>query len=160
MLRRRLAQAGVAIGMLAVAVLGFSPAASASPTSFVAKAVHANGAGALAVQATGGLAWYSRSVTLTSVTFYANAGECGYLGAEGWQGSTLIDFKFYPPGSGEFYCGGSTGKWFTVGNIALDGSQVSGGITQVRVYVFDHYHDGTGYAYCGRTSSACTSGQF
>ncbi|MFG1955119.1 hypothetical protein [Micromonospora sp. NPDC048830] len=159
MLRRRLAQAGVAIGMLAVAVLGFSPAASASPTSFVAKAVHANGAGALAVQGTGGLAWYSRSVTLTSVTFYANAGECGYLAAEGWQGSTLIDVVYRPAEGGNYYCGGATGQWFTIGNVALDGSQVSGGITQVRVYAVDFYHYVRGYAYCSRTSSACTSGQ-
>ncbi|MEO3779225.1 hypothetical protein ABGB16_20740 [Micromonospora sp. B11E3] len=146
---------GVAIGMLAVAVLGFSPAASASPASFVAKAVHANGAGALGVQGTGGLAWYSRSVTLTSVKFYANAGECGYLTAWGWQGSTLLDT--YETG---LYCGGSTGQWFTIGNIPLDGSQVSGGITKVEVYVDDYYHYVTGYAYCGRTNSVCTTGQF
>ncbi|GAA3755229.1 hypothetical protein GCM10022225_44990 [Plantactinospora mayteni] len=160
MLRRRLAQAGVAIGVLAASLLGFSPAANAAPTSFVAKAVHAGGAGALGVQATGGLAWYSRSVTLTSVRFYANAGECGYLAAEGWQGSTFIDFSYHPPADEDYYCGGATGRWFTVGNIALDGSQVSGGITQVRVYVLDASHDGQGYAYCNKASSACTSGQF
>ncbi|MGN9909004.1 hypothetical protein ACTMTJ_15780 [Phytohabitans sp. LJ34] len=159
MLRRRMARAGVAIGMLAVSILGLSSPASAAPTSFVAKAVHASGAGRLAVQATGGLSWYSRSVTATSVRFFANAGECGYVSVTGWQGSTSIDYAVYPSGSG-YYCGGTTGKWFNIGNVPLDGSRVSGGITEVLVIVFDVTHAGQGYAECYRSGSTCASYQW
>ena len=159
MLRQRMAQAGVAIGMLVVSILGLSSPASAVPTSFVAKAVHASGAGKLAVQATGGMTWYSRSVTLTSVSFYANAGECGYLAVHAWQGQKHIDEVFYPAGSAN-YCGGTTGRWFTIGTIPLDGSAVSGGITEVDVDVFDVSHEGRGYAWCDRASFACATGQY
>ncbi|WP_144127663.1 hypothetical protein [Catellatospora sichuanensis] len=154
---RRLVQAGVAIGMLAVSVLGLSSPANAVPTSFVAKAVHAGGAGKLAVQATGGLTWYNRSVTVTSVKFYASPGECGYVAIWAYVGNADVDHKFYP--SSGSYCGGSTGKWFTVGNVPLDGSAYSGGITEVYIVVFDETHSGQGWALCARASFACSTAQ-
>jgi hypothetical protein len=157
MLRRRMLQAGVAIGLVAASLLGLSSAANASPTSFIAKAVHANGAGKLAVEATGGFIWYNRSVGLTSVKFYANAGECGYLQAFGWQGSAQIDNARFP-GTG-LYCGGTTGKWFTIGDFTLDGSGVYGGITSVTVVVVDYYHQISGYADCLKVASTCSTGQ-
>lgn len=58
-------QALIGIGLVAVSLPGISTAANASPGSFTAKYVHANGTGSLAVQATGGISWYNRSVTLT-----------------------------------------------------------------------------------------------
>jgi len=153
---RRLVQAGVAVGVFAVSVLGLSSSANASPTSFVAKAVHANGAGKLAVEATGGLTWYNRSVTVTSLRFYANAGECGYVNVWGDQGSTPISHKTFP--SSGYYCGGTTGKWVSIGDVTLDGSDYSGGITEVDIIVWDVTHDGWGFAQCYRANSTCITG--
>ncbi len=59
---------------------------------------------------------------------YANAGECGDFLTEAFSGST----KVYSSSYGEF-CGDSAGKWTTVGNIPLDGSDYPGGITRVWV---------------------------
>ncbi|MEV4140077.1 hypothetical protein AB0J72_48955 [Dactylosporangium sp. NPDC049742] len=152
MLRRRMLQAGIAIGVLAASVFGSSSAANASPASFVAKAVHAGGAGAVAVQATGGLAWYSRSVTVTSLRVYVKAGECGKISVFGSQGNTVVDAK------GWDRCG--TGTWETIGNVTLDGSAVSGGITDVTIYVRDLDHEIVGYADCYRVNSSCSTGQY
>ena len=154
MLRRRMLQTGIAIGMLAVSVFGWSSAASASPTSFVAKAVHSGGAGAVAVQASGGLSWYSRSVTVTSLKIYVKAGECGKLSVIGSQGNSVVDAE------GWDRCGGTTGGWQTIGNVTLDGSAVSGGITDVTVYVRDLDHEIVGYADCYRVDSSCYTGQY
>ncbi|WP_432974123.1 hypothetical protein [Dactylosporangium sp. CA-233914] len=154
MLRRRMLQTGIAIGVLAVSVFGSSSAANASPTSFIAKAVHAGGAGAVAAQATGGLTWYNRSVTVTSLKFYVKAGECGKLSVFGSQGDTVVDAK------GWDRCGGTTGTWVTIGNVTLDGSAFSGGITDVTIYVRDVDHEIVGYADCYRVNSSCSTGQY
>lgn len=150
MLRRRMLQTGIAICIIAASTLGLGSAANASPTRFTAAAIHANGAGALAVEATGGLSWGNRSVSLTSVKFYANAGECGYFRAEGYQGETLIDGRYF--GS---YCGGSTGRWFSIGTFTLDGSWISGGITDVSIMVVDQTHAGSAIIDCYRSAALC-----
>jgi len=155
MLRRRMLHAGIAIAMVAASIVGLASPANASPTSFVAKAVHANGAGALAVEATGGFIWWNRSVSLTSVKFYANAGECGYLLAIGYHiAPSEVDRAYYPSSSTN-YCTGATGQWFPIGDFTLDGSDVYGGITEVEIIVFDVYHNIAGYAYCYRDKSSC-----
>ncbi|MCP2326137.1 hypothetical protein HDA40_004644 [Hamadaea flava] len=151
MLSRRILRSGVAICVLAVSILGFGSTANAAPSSFVSAAIHANGAGKLAVEATGNMVWGNRSVTLSSVKFYAAAGECGWFRVEGFQGGTLIDFK---ADFGE-RCGGTTGKWFTFDSFTLDGSNVSGGITLVQVDVFDKTHAGSGTVDCYRSAALC-----
>ncbi|HTJ33524.1 MAG TPA: hypothetical protein VL738_09870 [Dactylosporangium sp.] len=150
MLRRRMLQAGTVIAMVAASLLGFSTAASASPTRFTAKAVHANGAGALGVEITGVLTWYNRSVGLTSVKVYANAWECGEFKMTGYQGSSQVAVAY-----GVDYCAGATGRWFSVDNVVLDGSNLSGGITEVVIDVHDTHHDVRGFSDCLRTASSC-----
>jgi hypothetical protein len=150
MLGRRLLQAGVAICIFAASTLGLGSAAQAAPTTFTAAAIHSNGAGALAVEATGGLSWGNRSVTLTSVRFYAGPGECGYFRAEGYQGGSLIDFWY-----GGSHCGGTTGKWFTIGTYTLDASSTPGGITDVELMVVDQTHAISAIIDCYRTASLC-----
>ncbi|MEV6964861.1 hypothetical protein AB0M47_07055 [Hamadaea sp. NPDC051192] len=151
MLKRRMLHTGLAIALVAVSILGFDTPANADfPSSFVAKSVHADGFGALAVEATGGISWYNRSVTLTSVRFYANVNECGYFRAYGYQGGRLIDFADLPTGSTSYFCGGSTGKWFTLGNVPLDASAVPGGIDEVYIVAADATHGSSGWADCFR----------
>jgi hypothetical protein len=144
---------------MAAGVLGFGVAAQAAPSSFTAKAIHSGGAGALAVQATGGLAWYSRSVTLTSVAFYVRANECARFTVIGVQGSTIVDSYDYPSATGSV-CPGSTGRTYSLGSVPLDGSWLSGGITEVFVYAEDVSHSVTGYADCDRAWSSCVAGQY
>lgn len=156
---KNLARVGVSISVTAASVLGFGVAAQAAPSSFVASSIHSDGAGALAVQAKGGIAWYSRSVTLTSVTFYVKANECARLTVIGAQGSTIVDSYDYPSATGSV-CPGSTGKTYSLGNIPLDGSQQVGGITEVIVYAKDVSHGATGFADCERALSSCTTGQY
>lgn len=152
MLKRRMLQALIGIGLVAVSLLGVSGAANASPSGFTAKYVHANGTGSIGVEATGGISWYNRSVTLTSVRFYAHAGECGVLDVVADGGGTSVIDR-YQRGS---LCGyATTGRWYALGDIVLDGSAVSGGITQLYIYVIDSTHDGMGEAYCVRTAARC-----
>ncbi|WP_163511357.1 hypothetical protein [Fodinicola acaciae] len=139
------------------ALFGTGTAAHASPTSFVAKAVHSGGAGATALIVTGGLSWSNRSVTLTNVQVWVAPHECGYVTATGFQGDRMIDDEERPTGS-DLYCGYSSahGLTYGIGNIPLDGSAVSGGITLVWVGALDSTHGATGYADCYRAKSACT----
>jgi hypothetical protein len=150
MLKRRMLQAGVAIGVLATSILGIGSAANASPTGFTAASVHANGAGALAIEVTGGLTWYSRSVGLTSIHFYAAPNECGTWTADGWQGDTLIDVVSFGT-----YCGGAAGRWIPFSDVVLDGSAVPGGITEVNIKAWDSTHGGMGETDCYRSASLC-----
>ncbi|GAA2709512.1 hypothetical protein ACFY2R_01565 [Micromonospora olivasterospora] len=150
MLRRRLLRVGVTIGVVAAALLGMSPAANAAPSSFIAASIHGGGAGALAAEAIGGIAWYNRSVTLTSVRFYVAANECGYFTVEAWQGGSRLDYFDIPK-----QCAGSTGRWISYGDIPLDGSGLSGGITEVVIDVYDSTHLGHGWADCTRSASSC-----
>jgi len=160
MVRRRILRAGIAIALVAVSIFGSGAPASASPSSFVAKAVHANGAGALGVEAVGGITWYNRSVMLTDVRFFANAGESGNVAFHGYQGTPntfdppLIDYVFYP-GDGTYYHSGLTGTWFPIGDVLLDGSAVSGGITMVIIYITDHTHNIAQEVICYRFYASC-----
>ncbi|MET8910380.1 hypothetical protein [Micromonospora sp. NPDC004551] len=156
---RNLARVGISASVMAAGVFGFGVAAQAAPSSFTAKAIHANGAGALAAQATGGLAWYNRSATLTNVAFYVAANECGRFTVIGMQGSSYVDSYDYPSSTG---CvrPGSTGRIYDLKNIALDGSDWSGGITDIFVYAVDVDHNVTGFAKCGRAASNCVAGQY
>ena len=101
--------------------------------------------------AIGGISWFSRSVTLTSVKAYAITGECGDLFVEAFAGSTVVYSVDYGP-----FCDG----WTTIGNLPLDGSSVSGGITRVWIDVTDKLHNGRGYADCYRSESTCLTGQY
>jgi hypothetical protein len=144
---------------MAAGVFGFGVAAQAAPSSFTAQAIHANGAGAVAVQATGGLAWYSRSATLTNVSFYVRANECARFSVVALQGISYVDSYDYPSVTGRM-CPGPTGQTYNLGNIVLDGSKLSGGITEVIVYAKDLDHDVDGFATCERAVSTCVAGQY
>ncbi|GIG69336.1 hypothetical protein [Phytomonospora endophytica] len=155
MLRRRLLQAVIGFGLAAVALVGAGGAANASPGGFTATYTHAGGSGALADKATGGISWYNRSVTFTSVKFWVHAGECGTLQLQGNNtAGELVD-------EAEFtgLCGNAaTGKWYTIGDVPLDGSADYGGITRVYIFVWDDTHQGYGYTYCDRSASSCRVG--
>jgi hypothetical protein len=152
LLRRRMMQAAVAFGILAASTLGISSVANASPASFTAKAIHSDGAGALAVEVTGGLTWYNRSVGVTGIHLYLAPGECGTWEALGWQGSNLIAAKTFTTYK---YCGGTTGKWIPFSDFTLDGSLYVGGIQSVWIIAIDNTHTVTGTVDCLRTASVC-----
>lgn len=152
MLKRRLLQSLVGFAAATSALVGLTGTANASPTSFVAKTVHAGGAGSLADEAIGGITWYNRSVTLTNVRFWAHAAECGSMDITAWHaGDPIADQAHYAS-----LCGNATtGKWYTIGDVVLDGSDVVGGINRVMVQVYDDTHHGYGYIVCSREDSAC-----
>jgi hypothetical protein len=152
MLRRRLLQAGITIGAVAASVLGMTSAADAAPRSFTAASIHGGGTGALAAEAVGGITWYNRSVTLTSVRFYVTAHECGHFTVEAWQGNTHVD-SFAPPQQ----CATTTGRWISYGDIPLYASGLSGGITEVVIDAYDDTHSGHGWADCTRSASSCST---
>lgn len=157
----------LSIGIIAASVIGIGSPAYAGASSFAAQAVHSDGAGALAAKATGGLAWYNRSVGTTGVKFYIKANECGYMHVQGLVGESTVDEYYYPPDPvygeksfGGTVCGGSTGKWYTVGDRTLDGSAYTGGITSVLVGAVDYTHGIHGWTSCLRSNSYCTSDQY
>lgn len=147
---RRLLRAGITMGAVAASLLGTSPAAEAAPRSFSAASVHGGGTGAVGAQVTGGITWYNRSVTLTSVRFYVAARECGRFSVAAWQGSRLVDSL-----AASQQCAGATGRWITYDDIPLDGSLVPGGITEVIIDAYDDTHVGNGWADCTRSGSSC-----
>ena len=150
MLRRRLPQVVITLGVVAASVLGISSAASAAPSSFTAASIHGGGAGAVGAETVGGISWYNRSVTLTGVRSYVAAHECSHFIVSGWQGGTRVSsFE-----SGQL-CAMSAGHWYPFGDLILDGSGVSGGITEVVVDVYDETHTGYGFADCLRSDSSC-----
>ncbi|GLZ77500.1 hypothetical protein Afil01_23070 [Actinorhabdospora filicis] len=152
MLRRRVLQVTAAIGLVVAALLGTGSAANASPGSFKALTIHANGAGAVADQAVGGITWYNRSVALTSVKFWVHAGECGSLELSGMDSAGYIKDQREYTG----LCGNRTsGKWYTIGDVVLDGSDVPGGLRDVMIYVWDDTHKGSGYTTCARAAASC-----
>ncbi|WP_163509877.1 hypothetical protein [Fodinicola acaciae] len=150
MLKRHI---GVVIGLAIAMLLATTTAATASPTRFSLNVAHGGGAGALAAATTGNLGWANRSVTLSDVRVYLAPGECGHIGVWGSQGDETIDFLIQME---EKYCGGYDGRWFIVGTITMDGSQVSGGITRITIKVFDDTHRISNSTYCYRSSSATT----
>ena len=53
-------------------------------------------------------------------------------------------------------CAGTTsGRTYLFGDVVLDGSFVSGGLTTVMIYAFDDTDKTYGYTRCLRSSSAC-----
>jgi hypothetical protein len=148
--RRRLLQVWITIGVVAVSVVGIGSAAVASPSSFTAASIHAGGAGAVGAETVGGISWYNRSVTLTSVRSYVAAHECSHFVISGWQGGTKVtSFE-----SGQL-CAGSTGHWYPYGDIILPASGLSGGITEVVVDEYEETTEGYGFADCLRSGSTC-----
>ncbi|GLZ76727.1 hypothetical protein Afil01_15340 [Actinorhabdospora filicis] len=153
MLKRRIARTALAIGMVAAAVFGLSPAATAGASSFKAAAVHGGGASATAVQVVGGMTWYARSVGLTNIHLWVTAGECGSWMVAGYQGSTLIDYRSWT----RDYCAPAGGpQSWPFSDITLDGSAVPGGITMIEVEVWDHSHSGYQRVTCYRSTSYCS----
>lgn len=150
MLKRRLLRVGLTIGVVTASLLGLSSAAQAAPSSFVAASVHGGGTGAIGAEVVGGITWYNRSVTLTSVRFYIAPRECGHFTVEAWQGGTRLDYFGISQ-----QCAGTTGRWISYGDILLDGSAVSGGITEVVIDAYDDTHAGNGWADCTRSASSC-----
>ncbi|MDV5143643.1 hypothetical protein R1T08_04920 [Streptomyces sp. SBC-4] len=148
---RRLLQVGFTIGVATASLLGMSSAASAAPSSFNTASVHGGGTGAVGAQVLGGISWYNRSVTLTSVRFYIAPRECATFSVEAWQGGTRVDYFDV----GEQCSWSSAGRWISYGNIQLDGSGVSGGITEVVIDVHDKTHAGHAWADCTRSASSC-----
>ncbi|MEV4134121.1 hypothetical protein AB0J72_18365 [Dactylosporangium sp. NPDC049742] len=53
------------------------------------------------------------------------------------------------------WCGGTTGKWFTIGTFTLDASTTPGGITNVQIMVVDQTHKGSVIVDCYRSASLC-----
>jgi hypothetical protein len=147
MLKRRLPQVLIALGLVVVSILGMTSAASAAPSSFTAASIHGNGAGSVGAEGVGGITWYNRSVTLTSVRFYVAANECGSIYIAGYQGITRV------ANWDKTQC---VAGWVSYGDVSLDGSGVSGGITEVLVMVDDDTHRGSGFADCFRSASSCT----
>ncbi|MFH9725677.1 hypothetical protein ACH4M4_22325 [Streptomyces sp. NPDC017254] len=149
---RRLLRAGFTIGLVLTSLLGIGSTAHAAPGSFAAASVHGGGTGATGAKAMGGISWYIRSVTLTSVKFYIAPHECAHFTVEAWQGGTMVDsFE-----TGQL-CAQSTGWWNSYGDISLDGSWVSGGITEVVIDAYDDTHKGHAWADCTRTASSCST---
>ena len=152
MLRRRVLQATVGLAVAVAALLGTSSAASASPSSFLARYVHAGGTGSVAVQGTGGLVWYNRSVTATNVEFYVHAAECGTLVLQGLDSAGDVRSEHAFP---DLCASATSGRTYLFGDVVLDGSFVSGGLTTVMIYAFDDTDRAYGYTRCLRSSSAC-----
>jgi hypothetical protein len=152
MLRQRLLRAGITIGAAAATVLGMTSTAHAAPASFTAASIHGGGTGALAAEAVGGISWYNRSVTLTSVRFYVTAQECGHFTVQAWQGNLKVD-SFAPPKQ----CATTAGRWISYGDVPLYAGGLSGGITEVVIDAYDDTHSGNGWADCSRTASSCTT---
>lgn len=121
-----------------VAVLGtvaFATPAVASAASFDVLYAHASGTGATAVRTTGNFSWLNRSVVLNNVRLYVAANHCAIAFYDGFQGTQLVGND-----STDSMCAGPTGVWYNFGTITLDGSRVPGGITSVRVQVYDETH--------------------
>lgn len=154
MLKRRILQVFIAATAVVAGLFGAAGTANASPTAFHASSVHANGAGALAVAFQGGLIWGNRSVTLTTPRLWVGLGECGWIEIWGKQGDKVIDVQSF--GNNTPYCPAGDSQWYRFSDILLDGSDVPGGITEVKIYVVDEYHNGLGRTICLRSSSVCT----
>lgn len=152
MLKRRMFQVLTGIAVAAAALFGVAGTAGASPSGFTAAFVHAGGTGAVGAEAIGGITWYNRSVSLTNVQIYAHASECARLDVSAYANGTRVDSY-----TSIEYCTGSASRWFpAIPSIPLDGSAVSGGITEVLIRVVDVNDTGYGYADCFRSGTACS----
>ena len=152
MLKRRLLQAVVGIGVAMASLIGMSTAASAAPASFYVASVHGGGTGAVGAAMKANLTWYNRSVVATNVKVYVHALECGrgtiyaYAGSTG--AATAITREFCAPAD--------TGEWFNAANLELDGGSFVGGITMLTIYIQDYDHDGEASITCYRSRSTCS----
>lgn len=151
MLRRRVLQTVIGVVVAMAALVGMGTAASASPSSFTVRFVHGGGTGAIGAAATGTITWYNRSVGLTNVKVYAHALECSRLYVYAYAGSKNVDLEY----TRTFCAPPDRGEWFPAADILLDGSAVSGGITEIDLYIVDEDHNGQGHVNCKRTASAC-----
>ncbi|WP_163505932.1 hypothetical protein [Fodinicola acaciae] len=158
MLKRRMLRTVIVVGLVIATLLGSASVASASPTSFSARAVHGGGSGAIGVALTGALSWSNRSVALTSVRLYTGSYEQAYVQIFPWNGNTPVT-SVYLPSSGGLYKNDAVAGWWNLYTIPVDGSDYYGGITEIEIRVGDYQHRIVGVAVCKRAASSCTSYQ-
>jgi hypothetical protein len=53
------------------------------------------------------------------------------------------------------FCGGSTGTRYYIPDTLLDGSGLSGGVTELEIMVKDSAHGGSGWSNCRRGRGTC-----
>lgn len=154
MLKRRFVRLLITMALAVTAIFATTTAANAA-SSFTVAAVHANGAGATAVQITGSITWYSRSVSLTGLHLWVNANECGNWSVYGYQGDTFIDGRDSANWSFR-YCAPATGaQSWPFSDITLDGSAYPGGITRLVITADDMSHIVYTQAICLRPNTFC-----
>ncbi len=134
MSRRRISSVVAAAMVGMAATMGVSTPAKATDTSFRQEYRHSSGA--IAVIVKGNIRWLNRSVTLTNIEIFAKGGECGQGKFIGYAGSVIVDDDYTGA-----HCP-AVDQWGRVGDVTLDGSQVSGGIRWVKAQALDTYHNG------------------
>jgi hypothetical protein len=156
--KRTVVRTGVALAAAVTTVVSAATAASAAPSTFVARAVHAGGRGAIAAAATGSLSWSTseRTVSFSHLTLFVKANECAYVEFFGYQGSNVVtDIYSLPPG--DAHCAGANDETVALPDFALSTS-VRGGIESAEILVHDVTHQVDGSTNCNRVRTNCTMG--
>jgi hypothetical protein len=131
MFRRVIVRTTVAMTMVMAAIGVGAPAAhGASAPEFWAEYFHSGGA-TLVVRAQGTIQWYNRSVGFPTVELWVRANYCGRAKFEGYAGNIREPVHVTYSST---LCLDSSG-WYEVGPAGpLDGSDIRGGITHIKVY--------------------------